>query len=275
MKHLEWPLFLCFVCALAACYKPRRGCLDPNGVNFDVNADVDTGCVYPSLVLEFAHLHDGDGLSFDSIYTNNLGQKYRIKDVAFYLSGVQFTKGTEITGLTDTFHAFVPISPSANDSSRISPIFDIALVRRSTLSTTIGSFPKVDSFDGISLDFGLRKELVDVLPGSVRAGHPLRPQPEMLYDSTAREHRFARLVLELNPPTSVTDTLWITDAEFAVGGNKITTKTPLIQKAGYNFKVKIGVDYRLWFVNTDLSKPKSAIVSQIASSALGGFYITQ
>jgi hypothetical protein len=275
MNYIGWAFSFLLICICTACYEPRKGCLDPNAVNLDVNADIDTGCIYPSLVLEFAHLHDGIGLNFDSIYQNDLGQKYRIRDVAFYLSGFTLLKGTQTYGLKDTFHAFQLLAPTANDSTRITPISDIAFVRRSTITLPIGSFREIGIFDGMHLDFGLRNELVSVLPGSVPTGNALRPQPEMLYDSTARAHRFARIVLELDPTTSKTDTLWLRDVEFAVGGQKITHIGQLTQRAGYNFTIKIGVDYALWMRNTDLTKPKSAIASQIAGSVLSGFYFGQ
>jgi hypothetical protein len=261
--------FLTFaaICCLSACYQPQTGCLDPNATNFDVNADRDTGaCVYPLLRLKIAHLHDTTGLSFDSIYTNDLAQQYRIRDVAYYMSGFAFPQGLQTYTLIDTFHAHQPISTTSLDSTPITPTSDIGLIRRNVINLNIGSFKDVGVFDGIKAEFGLRNELVRILPGSVRVGFPLRTQPEMLYDSTQRQYQFARIIFErlTNGATTSTDTVWLGKEQWPTGAPTIAATVPLTHEAGYDFEVKMAIDYAKWFAQTDLTQPILAIKGKIA-----------
>ena len=276
-KYLPYIAAIASFCTvLIGCYEPRGGCLDPNAVNFDVNADLDTGCIYPSLVLNMSHLHGTEGIKTDSIYFNQLNQAYQVKEFAFYLSGFTFLSGNQAYTLQDTFHAFQLLSPSANDSSLITPISDIGLIRRSTINPKIGTFREVGVFDGIECDFGLRQELISILPGSVRVGFPLRPQAEMLYDSIERSYRFARLIVEHDSgPVSVIDTLYLSGAEFAAGENHLKQIVPLKQHIGYDFKVNLAIDYKKWFDLTDFNQSKNDIQRQIAISIPASFTFSQ
>jgi hypothetical protein len=264
---------------IGACYEPRIGCLDPNATNFDVSADQDTGkCVYPLMVLKISHLHDGVGLNTDSFYINANNQKYKIREFAYYLSGFTVLSGLQEYPIDDTLHAFKRISPSANDSTRIVLTSDIGLVRRSTVELKAGTFRQVGSFDGMRFDFGLRNEILSVLPGSVRAGSVLRPQPEMLYDSTNQKYNYGRFIIEheiVPGQAAVIDTLWLSDVAFAVGGNTITKMVPLNQIAGFDFKINLALDYKEWLHNIDWTKDMITIKANIAQNLPSGIYLDQ
>ncbi len=268
-----------FILVVSACYKPRVGCLDPNATNFDVSADKDTGnCVYAKLVLQLSHTYDGVGLRTDSFYTNQYNQKYKIKEFAYYLSGFTVLQGLQEYPLEDTLHAFKRVSPSANDSVRITLTSDIGLIRRNTVELVTGTFRESGVFDGIRMDFGLRSQVMEVLPGSVRAGSVLRPQPEMLYDSTNQRYHFGRFIIEheLQPGSAtVTDTLLLGVDAFAAGGNKIEQLLSLKQTAGFDFDVKTQVDYKLWFDQVDWTSDMTTIKAKIAQNLISGFLFAQ
>jgi hypothetical protein len=273
-----------FICSavsvllLSACYGPKGGCLDPNAVNFDVSADKDSNCIYPSLILSIAHLYDTNGLKIDSLYTNQLGQKYRFKEVSFYLSNFKIVSGLQEYTTQDTFHAYKRISPSANDSTFISPLSDIGLVRRSVVSLNLGTFREIGNFDGLKFDFGLNAELRTILPGSVRLGSPLRPQNEMLYDSAAHEHRFGRFVIERIDGLSggsMLDTVYLRGAEYALGENIYTQNVPLKQEAGYNFQVKLSIDYSKWLSQINLTNTLNDKKTELAKSIMTSFSVSQ
>lgn len=264
------------LCALMACYQPRGGCIDPNAVNFDVNADLDTGCIYPNMVLEVSHLHNNTGVNLGGNYLNNKGQYYQILDVAYYLSGFKFGSGLQEYTLQDTFQAFRKGTPNVSDSVAVTAINDIALLRRNTVSYTIGGFREEGQFDRISCDFGLRTELTDILPGSVTSGFSLSPQSEQLYDSVAFAYRFARIIYRADSSTlTKPDTMWLSGQDFAGGAPKITQSVNMKHVAGFDFKVKLSVDYSFWFANVDFSKPKPDIIRQITNDLQGSFLFSQ
>jgi hypothetical protein len=272
---VAYALILLSTLLACACYQPRQGCLDPNGVNFDVNADRDTGCIYPVLRLNVAHLHGGSGIKFDSTYTNSLNQRYKILDFAYYLSGYEFDQGLKTSGVLDTFQAY-KYQTTPDDSLKVTPIRDFALLRRNTIDYAIGSFREVGQFETVRMNFGLGGALQGILPGSVVASNLLAPQAEMLFDSTNHRHYFGRLVIEheVNNVVKV-DTLRLRAEDFSPLDQEIEQQIVLKQRAGFNFIIKLNVNYQNWFNKVDLSLGKRVIEQEMAKSVKTSFLFEQ
>jgi hypothetical protein len=116
------------------------------------------------------------------------------------------------------------------------------------------------------------------ISGSVRAGSVLRPQPEMLYDSTNQKYNYGRFIIEheiVPGQAAVMDTMWLSDLAFAVGGNTITKMVPLNQIAGFDFKINLALDYKEWLHNIDWTKDMITIKANIAQNLPSGIYLGQ
>jgi hypothetical protein len=62
-----------------SCSQPRSGCLNIEGVNYDVTAELDCCCEFPVLSVNFIPLYDGSPLSLGGFsYANALGESYGI-----------------------------------------------------------------------------------------------------------------------------------------------------------------------------------------------------
>ena len=89
----------------------KKGCIDPNAVNYDEDATKDDGtCVYPEeedhihITLKFVHTVDGTPLEFDTLkYTNAAGNQYKVSRLNYFVSKVMFS-GAAADVLADTMH---------------------------------------------------------------------------------------------------------------------------------------------------------------------------
>jgi hypothetical protein len=269
-------LLLIYICTnLLSCYDPQKGCLDYDATNFDVSADENCCCEYPQLVLNIAHRYGADGLRLDSAYTNGLGQPFRLHKVLFYLSDIYLTQGGTKYMVEDTLHSHKYLGA---DSIFTVLRDDIQLVRRDdNPAHSIGIFRAVGTFDSIGFRFGLLPDVDKTAPGSVATiGSPLRPQPEMMYDSLLRRYECMRLVISRDTAEGTPrDTLKFYLSDFDSNQQIIQKSGTFSHESGYNFLLGMQYDYQNWFENVDLTTTLSAIKSSIANNLSNGVVISQ
>lgn len=231
-----------------SCFEPKKACLDIEAANFDASADKDCCCVYPKLKLLVTQNYNDTTFKTSEVYSNNLGQLFRIKSIVFYLSDFQLIQGGTTYAVSDTLSLR---KFGANPGDTLTQIFtdDFLLIRRENISNEIGTFRQTGTFDSVKFRLGLPTDANLVVPGKAPAGHPLRPQGENLWQGRGAGYVFAQVIvnrdtLSATPP----DTLSFTKADlpdyFITGGS-------LFHKTGYDFVFTLTTDFKYLFDGVD------------------------
>lgn len=169
IKPLAGIIALIFL--VSSCYVEREGCLDIQSANYDLTADIacDDCCSYPSLTLWVTHQTNEVLLSFDSIYFNDLGQGFQFVDYKLILSNFSFVDDQQ-----KSYQALDSTEVVGNDPSNTFYIKDdIAVVNRSDIQYSLGSFNASGNLESLSFDLGLKSEYRDIDLTSLPADHPL------------------------------------------------------------------------------------------------------
>lgn len=265
--------FLLLACTLAfaACYEPRQGCLDIEATNFDASADEDCCCEYPKLTLEMLHRYGSDTVQYlpDSLYVNDAGQIFRIKSVVFYLSEIQLFQSGNAFSVSDTVQ-LQTYSAFGNDTLKETFTDDFLLVRRTPVDNPVGEFRPSGTFNEVKIRLGLSDNAQRVIPRLAPSGHPLRIQSDSLwYGPTAGYVFMQAVVVRDSMQATKPDTLAFTEADLP---NFFIEKNGsfLHQSGGYDFPLKLGIDYKKMFEGInwssgDIPAWKSQIVVNLPS----------
>lgn len=282
MKTLEhfflknYPVVLAFgiVVLLAACESPSRGCLDTEATNLDVSADKpckDDCCTYPDLICNVSQVFNGETWIPDKLYTYGSDDSFRIKSVAFYLSGFQLSKGG-VDYLTSDSITLKVFGASVGDTLESKFIDDFVLVRRFPVAQSVGKFRPSGVFDQFRCKLGLEPDANNVVPKYAPNGHPLLTQSDSLWLNRDDKYVWMQIVLVKNEDTATPpDTLRFTAADFGGTPFQISSNTALEHVTGFDFnfilQVKIdqmfsGVD----FANTGSAAWKSKILANLSTT---------
>jgi hypothetical protein len=263
--------FLLLTCALVftACYEPVEGCLDIEATNFNAAADEDCCCTYPKLILETVQRYDTLQYLPDSLYINDLGQVFRIKSVVFYLSEIQLFQGGNAFSVSDTVQ-LQTYSAFGNDTLKETFTDDFLLVRRTPVDNPVGDFRPSGAFDKVKIRLGLSGDAQRVVPALAPSGHPLRIQGDSLWYGPSVGYVFLQaVVVRDSMQATKPDTLAFTEADLT---NFFIEKNGnyLHQSGGYDFRLKLGIDYKKMFEGInwsggDISEWKGRIVVNLPS----------
>jgi len=143
----------------------KEGCTDDTATNFNHDAEKDNGsCEYATgntVNLSVEHKFGTDVFSFDSVYTDPQGTKYKFTRTEFYMSNFKF----------------LDMSMNLRDSSN-----EVFLVRSNTASLNLGKIDLIGHTHEITSKIGL-DSLTNYTsdPTTFPAGHPLAPQVPPMY----------------------------------------------------------------------------------------------
>ncbi len=261
---------LLVVLSLSACFEPKEGCLDIEATNFDASADRDCCCEYPKLRLETVQRYDTLQYLPDSLYEDATGHWFRIKSVVFYLSEFQLLQNGGLYTVSDTvqLQAYTAVG---NDTTKETFTDDFLLVRRTPVDNEVGDFRPAGAFEQVKIRLGLPEPAQRVIPRLAPAGHPLRIQGDSLWYGPAQGYVFLQAVvvrdsMAATPP----DTLAFLQSELP-GFFIQQTGTFTHASGGYDFRLKLGVDYKKMFGNVnwsngDITAWKSQIVANLPSA---------
>jgi hypothetical protein len=244
-------LFL-FVLSIGACFEPKEGCLDIEATNFNAAADDNCCCEYPELVLDILHRYGSDTVLYfaDSLYPFNDGKLFRIKSVVFYLSDFQLYQNSVAYPVTDTVQLQAYAAAGA-DTVKETVTDDFLLVRRTPVNNPVGEFRPAGVFDNFRCRLGLSADAQRIIPALAPTGHPLRLQSDSLWQSPQAGYVFLRAVIVRDSmPATKPDTLSFTQADlpdFFIGQSGAF----LHQSGGYDFMLKLKIDYRALFQGVD------------------------
>ncbi len=251
---------------LVGCYEPREGCLDVSAVNFDASADENCCCEYPALKMSVLHRFDSLVWQPDSVYVNNLGQPFRLRSVALYLSDFSLEQNGSIYRVQDTI-ALKTRPLSGTDTVLTTFVNDFQLLRRTPTEYTLGLFPFAGAFQSVQFTIGLPDSAQAILPEQTPQGHPLRLQPEGLW--LGQDTAYALLYLVVQSDTAAggrLDTLRFLRPDF--GPIMIKNTRNFVRETGFDFKLRLTINYALLFKNLnwqngDITAWKMAIAANL------------
>lgn len=234
-------LFALGLLLLLSCAKPTEGCLDIRATNFNAAAEDPCCCTYPLVRLVISHAADSVFQSPDSIYTNDLGQAYRLLGTRFFLSDfVFYMRDFGPVEVSDTLLIARP------DGSSVWVKDDVIQIQRSLSSYAIGTLVSSGWIDSLSFQIGLIPEMKDGVPTSFPADHPLALPLSGLY-SEAEGFQF--LATDHLPLIPGSDTL-----QWAVNQSvRITLPTDVFVSIGYHIDIPITINYLPWMAKEDIS----------------------
>ena len=248
-----------------ACFEPQSGCLDIAATNFNASADKNCCCRYPNLVLSVDQVYDTLVYRQDELYPGTGGHLFRIKSLAFYLSEFTLIKDGLPFVMEDSV-ALKTYGPTGNDTLVQPFIDDVVLVRRTPLEYPIATFGEAGFFEKITCRLGLGPGMAQAIPGLAPVNHPLRLQPENLFNT---EYVFLQAVVVRDSMAgTLPDTLRFTRADlgdFFLEGNGVFE-----HKTGYNFPIKMRADWSILFqginwTTHDIQAWKTQIVANLPS----------
>lgn len=262
LRHYFWLVNLLL---LAGCYEPREGCLDVSAVNFDASADENCCCEYPALKMSVLHRFDSLLWQPDAVYVNNLGQAFRLRSVALYLSDFELEQNGQLYRIQDTI-ALKTRPLSGTDTALTTFVNDFQLLRRTPTEYAIGLFPFSGAFQSVRFAVGLPDSAQAILPAQTPPGHPLQPQPEGLWlgQDTAYAHLF--LVVQSDTADTRLDTLRFFRPDYDPIMIKDTRN--FVGETGFDFKLRLTINYAVLFRNLnwqngDISAWKTAIAANL------------
>ena len=135
---------------LIGCYEQQEGCLDPNAVNFDPSADLNTDCKYPSLNLTFDANGPERGFSYDSVFYDSEGIPYEIVYAGIYVQAFEIEVDGSFQQLSGIEHSVVQ-----SEGAEISYAEDVSLLEPRTFTNTIDSIIQFEAFESVRTKIGL------------------------------------------------------------------------------------------------------------------------
>lgn len=281
-KNIPGLLFLLALVLAFACETPTRGCLDIEAENFDPSADKqceDGCCKYPNMVCSISIKHNAVSWKADTAYQNSAGQWYRIKSVAFYLSGFQMFKDNTPIEVIDS----IGLKYFGTSNDTLTRVFrdDFLLFRRggtlasSPVGNEVGFFRSSGAYNRARLQIGLDDDANRIVSKLVSPGsHPLARQADSLWLSPAEGFVWMRLVVARDTVTGTTpDTIDLTAADF--GGNPlvVTGDESYYQEVGYDLNFSFVLDFYeltsgINFLTAPISTWKSKIIANLPNSVL-------
>lgn len=271
-------LLLCLVAAVwllgaTGCEPPTRGCLDIEATNLDVSADApceDGCCVYPQLILTVNQEYDGSIWRPDTAYQNDLGQWFRVRSIAFYLSDFSFYQNGIPYGVADSLR----MQTFGVQEDTINQAFatDVLLIRRIPTEYKVGTFRESGVFEQFECRLGLSASRNRVISGLAPGGHPLARQADSLWLNPQDQFVWMQMVVvKDSAQTTLADTLRFTAADFGGQAPFLQRMTWLEQETGFDFRINLTVNYYelfkgINFANSDQTVWKSKIISNLSTS---------
>ncbi|MDX1911254.1 MAG: hypothetical protein SFV22_07205 [Saprospiraceae bacterium] len=242
MRFFKVALFIAFA-GLSACFEPKEGCLDIAAINFDAAADKDCCCTYPQMIWSVEQQYDTLVFFNDSLYPADDGHLFRIRSVAFYLSEFEAIQNGASFRINET----IDLKTRAGaDTVTRSFINDFLLLRRTPIEYAVGTIRQDGFFETLKFRVGLSPDAQKILPNKAPAGHPLAAQTDSLWRGDNNGFVFMQVVVQRDSMAMTpSDTLRFMESD--LGAFIFEANGPFLHETGYNFPLKLGINYREMF----------------------------
>ena len=234
-----------FSFSLLSCYNRQTGCLDPLSANFSVTADdaCNDCCKDPELILNIRHLVEDKLISPDSVLVNEMGQKYKILNFAYYLSGFEVIQsdGTAVT---------VSESVAFNSNAGIvSTPDDFGIYRRTNVSTKLGSVRKFGNYRSLRFTLGVKDEWQTWTPVDLPLLHPLNDSLGLRTTDGMFIHQSITIAKGDDFEEIITYNL-----RGPGGSVKYSLDTLFNNAIGTNINLTVKADYSQWLKNVNINQ---------------------
>lgn len=245
--------FLLLGVLFSGCFEKKEGCLDVLASNFDAGADKNCCCTYPKLTFDVKHSYDSTNLSLSDVYTNALGQDFKILAIAFYISDVQLRSNDQWIAVSNTIGF-----RDRTGGFHIRPD-DVTIINRQTFKFNVGEFLSPGTFDQLRFSIGLKAPESSADPESVSDDHPL--------SSTSVNQLWDPVDGYLSYQISLVDTLqqdtlhWKTPATTnALVNLEIDLK--IDKQIGEELVIPLEIDYSKWLQSVDIRSDSPEDIEQ-------------
>lgn len=232
-----------------SCSKPREGCLDLNGTNYDVLAELDCCCTYPNLAFTFSSKYSDDPVEFNEFgYTNNLGQKYGLSSGRMLLNNLFLTNDSgEVFEIEDTIEL-------KTNEGRDSMFFKNDFININSLSPKsyiLSEIPVDEFYTSLKFSLGFDGQYCDIAPLNLPQNTEITRSLNSLYAEEFDEFFSARIDLVVDSTENGLDikTIFIPLCQTATEQyslNKIGTP-------GFNLEIKMEIDIKEWFDDININ----------------------
>ncbi|MBT8219116.1 MAG: hypothetical protein KJP00_04800 [Bacteroidia bacterium] len=262
--------FLIGATFLTGCFEPSEGCLDSNATNFDVHADENCCCTFPSITVGVNQVVGDEDFSSDSIYVNDLGERFRILESSFYISGfkLEFENGSE-TSILDTLLIEIPEGSGAE----IELEDNYNLVYGTSSAFAPGTIGLSGEVAFVSFVVGVDALANMAIPDQFQDTHPLGSNNSDLHFIEGEGYVFNRIdILPVDLPSGDTVSIVIygDDHLQSVQMNADFSVIP-----GLNTILGIDVDYGKWVEGINFAAQNEVIQSRIEDNTASVFSLTQ
>lgn len=176
MKRI-W-LILSVIGLLQGCIRPVEGCLDTSATNYNVMADNNCCCTYPSLQLNLQYQAGNTPFNPNTIHIDAAGNEYRIARIAFYLSEIGLIKNGSHIIAKDSIWIY---EGATGQTDSFLTQKNIRLINRTGFTINTGTFVEQGEFTHLRFRFGLPEEMNNNKYSVYRRGHPLAIQIDSMH----------------------------------------------------------------------------------------------
>lgn len=205
-------LFTCLLCwVLTSCGNLKEGCLDVNAINFDVSADENCCCLYPTMGVAFDY-YNGDQLLSNVPLIDASGDTVIIDKLTFIASDISWkTDGQAIRSDSRTWLFLTP----GNYHDSIRSIDDYYLVRNSGAQFDNFTFKEPIYIQSLSLMVGVADSAITNQPFYIKnANHTLAGTIDSMYNYSEKQYRTLRLAYRMKNQPNIADTIYIDAPQF-------------------------------------------------------------
>jgi len=249
LKEIKYLLVgLLFLALISACQEPLEACLDIEASNFDVRADRDCCCIYPSLFVEVAYRAGEVSFNLNTPYELDNGDTVIFRRAAFYISDLTVFQGSQEFFPRDTFLIYQLDNNNQLDSLEYEG--NISLINRTASDINMGRFTEPGFFDLVRFRLGLNEILneqdIEILPRRSRLGI----QADSMHTFTP-DGGYLFLKFEVFVPSL--DELFILTLTAADGDFVILRPIELNSVTGINKRFRLNINYLEWLRGIDFA----------------------
>jgi hypothetical protein len=242
--YIQFVLLLLTQINISSC--KRLGCLDPDAINYDSQANKeDNSCEYSTdssfqLSLKFRHFFNNELFSFDSIYQDDFGNSIQFSRASFYFGKLNVKNS--INNLVEMSEKYFLISPSE----------------------TIYNYGTINNYNISSLDFtiGIDSVTNHLDPAIYQSDNDLSYQtPSMHWHMGINPQQWSYLFLVIEGKVDMNNNQVFDNGEdfvFHIGGDGFSLMINNLECTSdklstLNYEIKLNVNWKSIITNIDLS----------------------
>ena len=261
MRIVTICLILCLF-TIYSCYEPSEGCTNVLATNYEASADEscdDECCTFPELKLTVSHKHGENTLSFDSIYTNELGQAYSFKFIQLYLYNARLIRDN---GESIAINQSVLLNPGEENEVEI--IDDLISFRPSSFRFEFGEWIGTGEFTSLAFSIGIPPS-IDSSTFVTEESHPINNIGDSLVIDNDK-YAPAYISLDTIPNSSYFNVRLLNEVEVTISDFRIIDR-------GFDVTFELDVDYSQWFKEVDFSSTEEEIRSKVSTGSQSLFVL--